>query len=90
MGIANVPSIEFRHSGPMAVSEVLTVNLPQLTSVIVAYILAIKYCNLSSAAISQLITIEFVLGHVTLHLAIWTTPDSGLPRPRYWACEPPT
>ena len=54
----------------MAVSEVFTINLPQPTSVIVAYILAIKYCNLSSTAISQFIAIEFVVCHVTLQLVI--------------------
>jgi len=36
----------------MAISEVFTINLPQLASVIVAYVLTIKYRNFTSVTIS--------------------------------------
>jgi len=54
----------------MAISEIFAINLPQPTSVMVAYVLTIKYCNFTSVAISQFIVIEFVVCHVTLHFVI--------------------
>jgi len=54
----------------MAVSEVFTINLPQLASVMVAYVLTIKYRNFTSVTISQFLTIEFVVCHVPLHIVI--------------------
>ena len=49
---------------PMVISEVFTINLPQPPSVMVAYVLTIKYCNFAPAAISQFTAIEFVVCHI--------------------------
>jgi len=45
----------------MVIFEVFTINLPQPTSVMVAYVLPINYCNFTSVAISQFIAIELVV-----------------------------
>ena len=55
----------------MVIFEIFTVNLPQPTSVIVAYVLTIKYCNFTSVAISQFIVIEFVVCHLSPLIVIF-------------------
>ncbi len=54
----------------MVIFEIFTLNLPQPTSVLVAYVLTIKVCNFTSVAIPQFIPIEFVVCHVTFHIVI--------------------
>ena len=48
----------------MAISKIFAIDLSQLTFVMIAYALTIEDCNLTSAAISQFIALEYLVSHI--------------------------